>query len=255
MTDPAGSPTPWWVDYFDADFVELYRPFLPPERTAEEAEGVLATLGLGPGERLLDLACGWGRHSLELAAAGMWVTGLDRSAHLLGLARQAALEAGRRVDWVRGDVRHLPFRASFDAVVSLFSSLGYFGSDEAELEVLRGVRWALRPGGRFLLETMHRDHIAREFVERDWWQGAGGAHVWVEREFDAVAGISREWLRWRRGRRKGEKHHAIRVRSATEWARLLETGGFVPIQWFGDWNLSPFELGSERLIVVARREP
>lgn len=251
MADPGAGE--WWADYFDEDFVALYRPFLPPERTLEEAAGAAEMLGLERGDRVLDLACGWGRHSLELAAAGARVTGLDRSAHLLEVARRAALQAGRRVAWVRADMRRLPFREAFDAAVSLFSSLGYFGSDAADLEVLRGVRRALRPGGRFLLETMHRDQVAREFVERDWWPGADGAHVWVEREFDAVAGVSHERLRWRRGRRSGEKRHSIRVRSATEWAALLEDAGLRPESWFGDWDLSPFELGSERLVVVARR--
>lgn len=242
----------WWGRYFDRDFYELYRPFLPPELSREEAAGALEMLGLEVGARLLDLACGWGRHSIEFARAGLRVTGLDRSGTLLALAREAAREAGVRPGWVRGDMRSLPFRESFDAVVSLFSSLGYFASDEEDLRVLRGVREALRPGGLFLLEVMHRDGVAREFVERDWWEGEGGAHVWVEREFDAVEGVSREWLRWRRGRRSGEKHHVIRVRTATEWAALLRAAGLAPDLWYGGWDLSPFEHTSERLIVLAR---
>lgn len=244
--------SPWWADYFDEDFVRLYRPFLPEEQSREEAEAVADILGLERGARLLDLACGWGRHSLELARGGLRVTGLDRSGTLLGLAREAALAEGLRVDWVRADMRRLPFRPAFDAVVSLFSSLGYFGSDEEDVAVLRGAREALRPGGLFLLEVMHRDHVAREFVERDWWEGPDGEHVWVEREFDAVLGESREWLRWRKGRRSGEKHHRIRVRAATEWARLLEVAGLEPEAWFGGWDLSPFEHLSPRLIVLAR---
>lgn len=242
----------WWATYFDRDFFHLYRPFLPPEATRDEVAGALRLLDLAPGARLLDLACGWGRHSLEFARAGLRVTGVDRSEPLLRLARRAAAEEGVDVHWIRADMRRLPFRAGFDAVVSLFSSLGYFESDEEDLRVLLGAREVLRPGGVFLLEVMHRDHIAREFVERDWWRGESGAHVWVEREFDAVQGVSREWLRWRKGRRAGEKFHSIRVRSATEWDRLLRTAGLVPEQWCGGWDLAPFEHSAERLVVLAR---
>ena len=246
---------PWWTTYFDAAFVDLYAPFLPPEQTREEVAAVLEILGLAAGARVLDLACGWGRHSLELADAGLEVVGFDRSGDLLRLARESGRNAESRVRWVRGDMRRLPFRSSFDAVVSLFSSLGYFGSDDDDLLVLSEAREALAPEGLFLLEVMHRDHVAREFVERDWWTGAGGEHVWVEREFDAVAGVSSEWLRWRKDDRTGEKHHRIRVRSATEWAGLLRAAGLEPEEWFGDWDLSPFEHTSERLIVLSRRAP
>lgn len=245
----------WWSKYFDRDFFRLYRPFLPPELTRGEAEGALAMLDLEPGSRLLDLACGWGRHSREFARAGLRVTGLDLSAALLREARRAEAKGKgeSRVHWVRADMRRLPFREAFDAVTSLFSSLGYFDSDAADLEVLRGVREALRPRGALLLEVMHRDLIAREFVERDWWEGEDGAHVWVEREFDAVSGVSTEWLRWSGERGGGEKRHSIRVRTATEWKALLEEAGLRPEDWYGDWDLSPFEHRSERLIVLARR--
>lgn len=247
-----GDAPDWWDGYFDEDFVDLYRPFLPPERTSEEVEGVLVVLEPEPGARVLDLACGWGRHSLGLAEAGLRVTGLDRSPTLLGIARESAREAGLDVGWVRGDMRALPFLGEFDVVVSLFSSLGYFGSDAGDLQVLREVVGALRPGGRFLLETMHRDQVAREYVERDWWEGESGEHVWVEREFDAVAGVSHERLRWRKGGRTGEKRHSIRVRAAPEWERLLAEAGLVAEEWFGGWDLAPFEHTSERLIVLAR---
>jgi len=250
MTDSA----PWWSTYFDEDYVRLYRPFLPAESTLEDAAGVVGMLGLPDGARVLDLACGWGRHSVALSRLGLKVTGLDRSPVLLDLARRSAIEVEESVEWVRGDMRHLPFRAAFDAVVSLFSSLGYFETEEEDAAVLAEVREALRPDGLFLMEIMHRDHIVREYVERDWWEGPGGAHVWVEREFDAVAGVSREWLRWRRGRITGEKHHTIRVRTATEWVRLLEGAGLRVVECYGGWDLSPFDRHSERLVVVAHRD-
>jgi SAM-dependent methyltransferase len=244
----------WWEDYFDETFVSLYRDFLTPERTERETEGLREMVPLAPGAEILDLACGWGRHSVSLARAGFRVTGLDLSETLLARGRKRAAAADVPVDFVRGDMREVPWRDRFDAVLSLYSSLGYFLSDHEDLRVLRGVRGALRAGGVFVLETMHRDHIVGDYAARDWWEADDGTMVWVEREFDAVEGVSREWTRWSKGARSGEKYHELRIRSATEWDALLRQAALVPVDWYGDWELAPFIHTSEDLIVVCRAE-
>jgi SAM-dependent methyltransferase len=243
----------WWEDYFDATFVEIYRDFLTPERTEREIAGLREMVALPHGARVLDLACGWGRHSIALARAGFEVTGLDFSETLLARARKRAAAAGVSAGFVHGDMREIPWTGRFDAVLSLYSSLGYFLSDDEDLRVLRGAAAALAPGGCFVMETMHRDHIVGGFAERDWWETDGGATVWVEREFDAVEGVSREWTRWSKGKERGEKYHELRIRTATESDRLLRQAGLVPVEWYGDWELAPFTHKSEDLIVVCRR--
>lgn len=237
----------WWEGYFDEAFLKIYRALLPDDEAEDEAEAVMAALDLEPGARLLDLACGWGRHAIPLARSGCEVTGLDLSEVLLDAARAAGDAAGVPVEWVQGDMRDPPVRGSFDAVVSLFSSFGYSASDEDDLAVLRSVRRLLRPGGRLLLETMHRDLVAREFAERDWWPGPDDTPVLVEREFDPVLGVSHEWLRWG----SVEKYHKIRVRAASEWHALLDEAGLSADAWYGDWSLEPFSVHSERLLIVA----
>jgi 2-polyprenyl-3-methyl-5-hydroxy-6-metoxy-1,4-benzoquinol methylase len=245
---------PWWERYFDDAFVQLYRPFLSAERTWREVGGVLEMLELSPEAHILDAPCGWGRHALELARLGYRVIGLDRSETLLRHAQRLARRAGISALWVRADVREMPYRHSFDAVLCLFSSLGYFLSDVEDVRALHAMAEALNPDGALLLETMHRDLIAREFAERDWWEGERGEHVWVEREFDAQAGVSHETLRWRMpDGTEGEKMHSIRVRVPSEWEQLLRAAGLLPTAWYGGWNLEPFTRESRRLIVVARR--
>jgi cyclopropane fatty-acyl-phospholipid synthase-like methyltransferase len=241
----------WWTSYFDEDFHALYSPLLPAEDTRQEAETVVELLGLEKGACVLDLGCGWGRHAVELARLGCSVVALDQSAVLLERGRALAREAGVEVEWVQGDMREIGREGEFDAVLSLFSSLGYSGGDEDDVRVLRAARSALREGGSFLMETMHRDQVARGYLESDWWEGADGAPVWVEREFDAVAGVSREWLRWLAGGMVREKYHEIRIRTATEWARLLDAAALEPLSWYGGWDLSPFSIRSDQLIVLA----
>lgn len=243
----------WWDGYFDATFVDIYRDFLTPGRTEREIMGLREMVPLSPDAEVLDVACGWGRHSLELARSGFRVTALDWSETLLARGRKRAKAAGVEVDFVHGDMREIPWTGRFDMAVSLYSSLGYFLSDAEDLRVLRGAREALKPGGVLVLETMHRDHIVGGFAERDWWETEGGATVWVEREFDAVEGVSREWTRWSRGKEIGEKYHELRIRTATEWDQLLREAGFLPMDWWGDWELAPFVHKSENLIVVCQR--
>jgi cyclopropane fatty-acyl-phospholipid synthase-like methyltransferase len=242
----------WWQSYFDDDFIELYAPLLPREESAAQAETIVEILGLGPGARVLDLGCGWGRHAVELARLGCEVLALDQSEALLEHGRRLAQESGVSVEWVHGDMRELRYDAEFDAVVSLFSSLGYSEGDADDLRVLDGARRALRPEGSFLLETMHRDQVVQHYAERDWWRGAAGGPVWVERELDAVSGVSREWLRWLQDGEVREKYHEIRVRTATDWSTLLARSGLDPLVWYGDWDLCPFEHRSEKLIVVCQ---
>lgn len=247
----ADPPNGWWESYFDEDFFELYSPLLPVEDSRRETETIFELLGLEPGARVLDLGCGWGRHSIELARLGCSVVGLDQSAVLLDRARLLAEEAGVEVEWVRGDMGAITWTEEFDAVLSLFSSLGYSGRDQDDVRVLRASGRALRSGGSFLLDTMHRDQVARGYLESDWWEGADGRPVWVEREFDPVLGVSRETLRWLGNGTVREKYHEIRIRTATEWAALLGAAGLDALSWYGDWELSPFGLRSEQLIVIA----
>jgi cyclopropane fatty-acyl-phospholipid synthase-like methyltransferase len=246
-------PREWWQDYFDERFVALYRDFLTPQRTEREIQGLMEMTMLAPGAEVLDLACGWGRHSIALARQGFRVTGMDLSETLLARARKRADKAGVPVELVRGDMREVPWTDRFDAVLSMFSSLGYFLSDDEDVRVLTAARNALKPDGLFVMECMHRDHVVGAFAERDWWDAQDGTLVWVEREFDAVEGISREWTRWRRGEQSGEKYHDLRIRSATEWDVLLRRAGLMPVEWYGDWELAPFIHTSPDLIVVARR--
>jgi SAM-dependent methyltransferase len=242
----------WWNDYFDEDFLRIYRHLLPDREAPEAVASIVELVRLEPGSLVLDLACGWGRHAVELARLGLRVIGLDRSEFLLRHARHTAAP-GESIEWVQADMRELPFRGGFAVVLSLFSSLGYFVSDEEDVRVLQGVRTILDSDGYFILETMHRDASVREYAERDWWWGEDGERVWVEREFDPIRGVTRETLRWlRRDGTGGEKLHAARVRTATEWDRMLQAAGLRPVGWYGGWGLNPFEYTSESLIVVAR---
>jgi SAM-dependent methyltransferase len=242
----------WFRDYFDERVLALYQARMDPQETRGEVAGILELLGLPVGSRVLDVGCGWGRHAVPLAEAGMEVTGMDISATALREAHRAADGAGVRVRWVEGDMREIHFAREFDAALSLFSSLGYFLSDEDDLRVLRGIHHALKPGGALLLETMHRASFEAEFCPLERWDDHDGDTVEVTRTFDRASGINRERLTWPDG---VEKEHAMRIRSREEWEVLLAAAGFRIRETLGGWDDEPFTPAAPLLLVRATASP
>ncbi|HKJ92933.1 MAG TPA: class I SAM-dependent methyltransferase [Longimicrobiales bacterium] len=243
---------PWWRHHFDETYLRLHGPRFDEAENRAEVAAVLDLLGLPLGSRVLDLPCGWGRHTRLFGEAGQDAFGADLSPVFLARARQGSRAHGLTPRYAAADMRALPFRdASFDAVVNLDSSLGLFLADAEDVRALAEARRVLRPGGRFLLETMHRDDVVANFASRDAWTLPDGTEVRVRRRFDPVQGISHESLRWQHGRQKGRTRSAFRVRTATELDGLLRAAGLRPLLWRGGWDGSPFRRRSERLIVVA----
>lgn len=252
--------TPWWRSYFDDRYFEMHDPLFSEARSRVEVAGMRELLGLHHGARILDAPCGWGRHAILLAEAGLDVFGADISADLLRRAPRAVADAGNVEGdvalpplYAAADIRALPYAdASFDAVINVFTSLGLFLSDDEDIAALREARRVLRPGGALLLESMHRDDVIAQFAERDRWTLPDGTEVRVRRRFDPVAGISHERLQWRRGEETGRKRHALRLRTATEMDGLLRAAGFVRVDWYGTWDGEPFTHRHESAIAVAR---
>ena len=131
--------------------------------TAQEVEFLVETLGLGTKERVLDVACGPGRHSVALAQRGLRVTGVDLSDKLLAIAKRTAeLEGVATAEFVKGDARELPWQEEFDAAICLCE--GAFGLLESDMEnerVLNSIMRALKPGGKMALTCLSLYHLMR----------------------------------------------------------------------------------------------
>src|SRR3954449_545813 len=252
----AGRVGPSSPETWDAFFSDFYlRAYAADEREGEAEAQALAAARLAAcpeGGELLDVPCGFGRHSVPLARAGYRVSGVDRSGALLEEARRRA--GGERwPKWVAADYRELPFAdASFDAALNLFSSLGYLG-DEEDTRVLAEIRRVLRPGARLVVELLHRDRLVRFFTEQDWHLMGEGRLLLEQRGFDPVAGIAQttQTLIEPNGERDS-RTFSIRVYTATELLAMLERAGFAEARCHGDLQGGPFATDT-RLVVVARR--
>jgi ubiquinone/menaquinone biosynthesis C-methylase UbiE len=249
------SATPWWRTYFDDRYFEMHDPLFSESRSRAEVAGMRELLALHHGARILDAPCGWGRHAVLLAEAGLHVFGADLSFDLLSRAPRSPARTGVAPPaYAAADIRALPFAdASFDAVVNVFTSLGLFLSDDEDIAALREARRVLTSGGALLLESMHRDDVIAHYAERDGWTLPDGTEVRVRRRFDPVAGVSHERLQWRRGAEQGRKALSLRLRTATEIDALLRAAGFSHVDHYGSWRGAPFRHSDESLIAVARR--
>ena len=243
---------PWWDIYFGELYMRMFETILTPERTAQEVAGVMTMLDLEPGARILDLCCGQGRHAVPLSQAGYHLTGLDRSVYLLGQAKMAANAAGVSPQWVRGDMRQLPWRGEFDACLSMFSSFGYFEDDAENEHVLHQVARALRPGGTFLLDAANRDYC----LLRLWpntWQRLGQAAILEETTFDGLTSRFTTTFSWVDEGQWESLTHVVRHYTAPEMTGMLERAGLTPVAYYGDFEGEGFDLYSSRLIVIAEK--
>lgn len=248
--------SPSTPETWDAFFGEFYlRAYAGEQRDSEAAEQALAAARLArcpDAGDLLDVPCGFGRHAVPLAEAGYRVTGVDRSQSLLDEARRRG-EGRACPELVQADYRSLPFKdESYEAALNLFSSLGYLG-DEADTEVLAEIRRVLRPGGRLVVETMHRDLLVRDFSERDWRLAGEGRLLLEQRTFEATSGVAQvtQTLVDPGGGRES-RTYSVRVYAVTELAGMLARAGFKETRTYGDLDGSPFEAGT-RLVLVAMR--
>ncbi len=242
--------------YIDDDFWRRFGPlmFSEPQFTeaAEQVPRILERLGLDDGA-VLDLGCGPGRHALPLARAGLRVTAVDASAYLLGgLEARAELE-DLEVETVRADMRTFERPAIFDAVLVMWTSFGYFDDESDHGRVLDRIHASLKPGGRLVLDLVGLETLVRDLQPVHCTEYDDGTLL-IERPVLTEAGtrLDNEWLLID-GDRVHRRAWSHRVWSAGELQRLLVDHGFEVEAVDGDFEGEPYDLESDRLIVIARR--
>jgi SAM-dependent methyltransferase len=238
--------TEWFEQWFGEEYHVLY-----PHRDDVEAQRAVSLIHRvapwSPGEHVLDLACGAGRHAAELERAGARVIGLDLSPAMLHRAQRRV-----RAPLVRGDMRALPFRPrTFGLVVNLFTSFGYFRSDTEHGAVMRQVAEVLAPGGRFVIDYLNADQVRRT-LRRDSEQiQQGDASAQVKRRFSEEGLYVVKEIELRAEHRSFQER--VRLFTPAELERLLTAAGLEVVARYGDYEGGPLGADSPRTILVARR--
>lgn len=244
----------WPVAFFDDDYLKIYRPMLSPETTRAEADFIAGALDAPAGGAVLDLACGFGRHAIEMAGRGYRVTGVDFNPRYLEIAAGEAARAGREVRWLAGDMRSLAFEAEFDAAYSYFTSFGYFPDAENE-QVIAGVVRALVPGGRFLLDMVNRDWLLTHPQQRVWNQRGDGSFLMEEVALDLRRSrvVTRQMLLEPEGGLRLTKEFDLRAYTCAELAALFERHGLAVLEVWGGPDRSAYSTESRRLVLLAEK--
>ena len=248
------APNPW---YSEDAFWHLFEPVLfSPQRitrAVEEVDSLARLLPIESRASILDLCCGIGRHSLDLARRGCDVTGIDRTVAYIEKAREAAAQAGLGAAFAVADMRDYCEPGRFDIVVNLFGSFGYFEDPENDCRVAANVYASLRPGGQFLIETMGKEILARGFQANDWEEREDGLLLLSEKR--VTQNWSRVETRWIaiRGTQRAEYRVTVRSYSAVELSSLLAECGFAELHVYGSLDGIEYNQEAQRLAVLGRK--
>ncbi len=242
-------------EWFEEEaFWEHYAPIMfESERWAESpavVDGLERLCALAPRSRVLDLCCGMGRISVELARRGHVVCGVDLCQSYLDAAREYAGDIG--LELVHADARQFVRPASFDLAVNLYTSFGYFDDPADDALVIRNLAESLAGGGQLVIEILGKETAVRDFTPGERFS-RGGFEVTTRFEVvDAWAGLRNTWHLERDGE-IFERSFVQRLYSGTGMRRLLLENGFEQVDLFGDWDGRPYDQRARVLIARARK--
>ncbi len=212
-----------------------------------QVDFLLSILELPKRGQILDVPCGVGRHSVLFARKGFGVTGIDISEDCLKIAKKSF--SHQNVRYRSGDMQDLsPFRDQFDCALNLFTSFGYFHTDQQNEDVLREMHQALKLGGKIVLNLIDRDWILKRYQPARWSESKGLLSIHTSR-YDKSSKYNESHmvlLDQKKAQPQLLSHHYHRVRlySKAEMLHLLKKVGFKKIEVYGDFSGNPYKKGS-----------
>jgi cyclopropane fatty-acyl-phospholipid synthase-like methyltransferase len=255
-------PNNWFEDFFHGLALDLWRQAIPSEHTRREAEFLIKVLNCRAGAHLLDVPCGNGRLSFELAKRGFRVTGVDISEEFIEEARTRALDQRaasptRRdsdINFQLGDMRSIEGETVYDGAYCFGNSFGFMEYSDME-KFLAGVARALKPKARFIVNTgMAAESVLPDFEEQSCHE-IGDIITTIKERYNAQEScVDSEYIFERDGKKESRfaKHW---IYTAAEIRRMIERAGFNVLNFYGSLKCEPFTLGTRELFVVAESGP
>ena len=239
----------WYEKFFDGLYAKILDKQFDEAATLRHVGVLKQALRLRKGQRVLDVPCGLGRLTIPLARMGMRMSGVDLA--YAYRARRRARRQGLDIRFVQGDMRDIAFDGEFDAAFNYFTSIGYFSNKE-NLAFCRKVFQALRPGGRFLVETMNASWVLTHFHEKSSKTISGVRIIDCGRWDARRRRVISTWT-LRKGNTVRRRRVSVRLYTSPELRALLRAGGFRDIVFYGYPPFGRLTRHSKRLIAVARK--
>jgi len=246
---------PWYEQFFGEAYLRTVRATTPKE-VAVECDFIERAARVPVGARILDVGCGLGEQTVELAARGYHMVGLDISETMVSRAYAEAEDRGLHIDFVHGDMRAMEFEEPFDAVLCWGTTFGYFTEEENE-QTIRQFHQAIKPNGTLLLDVVNRDFLIGSQPNQVWFE-VDGAVCMEETDFDYES--SRLRVKRRVASHSGQqndRYYSIRLYALHEIRALLERNGFRVDEISGRQATLGIFFGvhSPKMIIRAERVP
>ncbi len=238
----------WFKDWFDSHYYHLLYNNRNDAEAAQFIDTLLAHLNPKTPSKILDLACGKGRHSLQLASKGHDVIGVDLSEQSILAARKMETDS---LSFYTLDMRRPYMSGYFDYVFSFFTSFGYFDTEREDVQVFRAIAQNLKQNGVFVLDFMNAKKVIATMVPFGE-KTVGNLHFeWQKR---AEKGFIYKKINFSDNNQNFEFEERVRAFQQQDIVRLLDKAGMTAVSFFGDYALNPFdEEKSDRLIIIAKK--
>lgn len=241
----------WFKDWFNTEeYLNVYRHRNDAE-ARQLVELILKETGLPRQSSVLDLACGAGRHSILFAQKGFRVTAVDLSDKLLGVAKKTAEDNEVKINFVKSDIRHFSISEKFNLVVNLFTSFGYFESDEENFKLFDIAHSHLLEEGYFVLDYFNSAYLRKNLVEEST-DDLNNFKLIQKRRIENKRVIKDIFIR-----KDGTEEHyceSVRMYSRDELVNVIERSGMKIKNIFGGFGGEDFdERNSQRIIIITRK--
>jgi len=242
------SSTNWFESWFDSPYYAMLYQHRNQSEAAFFINQLIRHLDLPDRARILDLACGKGRHSAYFAERGYRVVGIDLSASSISAASQLTTPD---LKFLRADMRTFDLGVTFDLIVNLFTSFGYFSSSSENSKVLRNVATHLHLGGHFVLDYFNAEQVRKTLI-REEEKSVGEIHFRIFREIEQ--GIVVKRISFHDRNQDFEFEERVQLFDVEELKFMLDSSGLQVLHTFGDYALNAFDLKtSDRVVLIAQK--
>ena len=240
------------TNFFEQGSPYLAHPLLTAQRTAEEIDFILSILPVEPGDKFLDIGCGFGRHSIELAQRGFDVLGFDPSRAMIAAAKERSPAHGMRPEFLQLRGEDLDAVNQFDTAICLFTTLGQVAGQKDNRDLLDSAYQALRPAGYFIIEIPQRDWAVNNLKPEERF-GEGKNYTQVVRSCDPGSNIVTEGFTLVSPAEQRKFLLQYHLFSRLEIGLLLEQAGFAGLTFFDGYAANHLEPNSPTMVIRAHK--